>query len=345
MTSLDGELFELGDLKLQSGRVLPNARLAYKTYGALSPAKDNAILFPCAFNGLLADNEARIGGGSPLDPGKYFIIVVGLFGAGQSSSPSNSPAPCDGPRFPDVTITDNVRAQARLVVERFGVDKLALVTGFSMGGLQTFHWGALFPDRVERLAPICGAARCSRHNYVFLASLKAALVADGAFRGGDYGDAKPVDGLKAFGRVYAGWAFSQAFYREEVDIKTMGFSSVDDFLSRFWDSLFQDRDPNDLLAMVWTWQHADISANEVYDGDFAAALKAITARAVVMPSATDLYFPVADNELEVAQMRRARCVPIPTIWGHVAGNAGANPPDTDFVNARIAELLATPGGD
>lgn len=337
--NIDQGLFELGDITLQSGVVLPQAKLAYKTHGTLSAARDNVIVFPCAYNGLLEDNEARIGNGSPLDPEKYFIVVIGLFGNRQSSSPSNTPQPFDGPRFPNVTITDNVRAQHRLVTERFDVARVALVTGFSMGALQTFAWGALFPDQVARIAPICGAARCARHNYVFLASLKAALQADQTFKGGDY-DIKPIDGLSAFGRIYAGWAFSQAFYRQEIDLQVLGFASTDDFLKRFWDPLFQDRDPNDLLAMLWTWQHADISANEIYSGNFDRALAAITAQAVVMPSATDLYFPVADNEVEVSRMPHARCVPIPSVWGHVAGNAGANAPDTDFVNDRIAELLA-----
>jgi homoserine O-acetyltransferase len=340
MTSDNYDIFDLGDLTLQGGVKLPGTKLAYKTYGALSPARDNVIVFPCAYNGLLADNEARIGGGSPLDPSKHFIIVTGLFGNSQSSSPSNTPAPFDGPRFPDATITDNIRAQHQLITEKFGVKRIKLVTGFSMGAIQTFHWGALFPQMVERIAPICGAARCSRHNYVFLASLKAALEADQAFKGGDYAN-KPVAGLKAFGRVYAGWAFSQAFYREKVDIKVMGFASLDAFLEGFWDSLFQDRDPNDLLAMLRTWQRADIADNELYRGDFDCALKSITAIATVMPSATDLYFPVADNELEVTKMPHARCVPIPTIWGHVAGNAGANAVDTTFVNDRIDELLAS----
>ena len=340
MNSPDYNLFDLGALKLQSGVTLPGAKLAYKTYGTPSPSGDNAIVFPCAYNGLIAENETRIGNGSPLDPSRYFIIVAGLFGNSQSSSPSNMAPPFDGPRFPDFTITDNVRAQRRLATEKFGIARIKLATGFSMGAIQAFHWGALFPEMVERIAPFCGAARCSRHNYVFLASLKAALEADGAFNGGDY-SAKPVAGLGAFGRVYAGWAFSQAFYRDEVDIKTMGFSSLDAFLSDFWDKLFQDRDPNDLLTMLRTWQRADIADNELYDGDFDRALRSISAKAVVMPSATDLYFPVADSELEVSKMLNARCVPIPTIWGHVAGNAGANPPDTKFVNDRIAELLAS----
>ena len=228
MVSNACELFDVGDFKLQSGVTLPAARLAYKTYGSLNAQRDNAIVFPCAYNGLIAENEARIGGESPLDPASYFIIVAGLLGNSQSTSPSNAAQPFDGPRFPEVTINDNVRAQHRLATERFGVKTFKLATGFSMGAIQAFHWAALYPDMVERVAPICGAARCSRHNYVFLAELKAGLVADQNFNGGEY-LAKPVAGLKAFGRIYAGWAFSQAFYREQVDIRTMGFAAADGF--------------------------------------------------------------------------------------------------------------------
>jgi homoserine O-acetyltransferase len=175
---------------------------------------------------------------------------------------------------------------------------------------------------------------------VFLAGLKAGLVADQNCNGGEY-LAKSVARLKAFGRIYAGWAFSQAFYREQVDIKTMGFASADAFLEGFWDPLFQDRDPNNLLAMLRTWQLAEIAAGGRYRGDFHLALKSMLPKAVIMPSVTDLYFPVADSEHEAATMLNAVCAPIPTVWGHVAGNAGANPPDTTFVSERIAELLAS----
>lgn len=338
MTSGDYLLFDLGDFALESGARLPGATLAYKTYGTLSPEKDNAILFPGAFNGPIADNERWIAPGRALDPNKYFIIVTGLFGNGQSASPGNMPSPFGGPNFPNLTIGDNVNAQYRLVTEAFGIERLQLVTGFSMGAMQVFHWGAHYPDRVERIAPFCGAARCSRHNYVFLAGLKAALTADGAFDHGRY-TAPPAAGLAAFGRVYAGWVFSQAFFRERIDIDIMGYVSAEDHLSRFWDHLYAKSDANSLLSMVWTWQNGDIAAGPRYGGDFTRALAAIRARAHVMPSTSDLYFPVADSELEVAAMPNARLVPIPTIWGHIAGVEGSNPADTAFIEASWRDLL------
>ncbi len=141
------------------------------------------------------------------------------------------------------------------------------------------------------------------------------------------------------GRVYAGWGLSQAFYREEVWRK-IGFSSLEDFLVGSWEAGFRRRDANDLLAMLWTWQHADISANELYGGDLGKALAAITADAMVMPCETDLYFTVEDNRREVARMPRAELRPIPSIWGHRAGNPVLNPEDARFIDAAVKELLA-----
>ena len=117
--------------------------------------------------------------------------------------------------------------------------------------------------------------------------------------------------------------------------------SSEDFLVGNWEANFRRRDPNDLLAMLWTWQNADISANELYDGDLGRALGAITAKAIVMPCETDLYFTVEDNRREVARMPNAKLWPIPSIWGHRAGNPAANPEDARFIDAAVKELLAS----
>src|SRR5947199_8863484 len=141
------------------------------------------------------------------------------------------------------------------------------------------------------------------------------------------------------GRLYAGWCLSPAFYRAEV-WRAIGFSSREDRLVGIGGANFRRRDANDLLAMLWTWQHADISANELYGGDITKALGAITADAMVMPCETDLYFTVEDNRREVARMPRAELRPIPSIWGDRAGNPALNPEDAAFIDAAVTELLA-----
>lgn len=337
---MDYQIFDAGDVVLQSEATIRNCKLAYKTFGQLNARKDNAIVYPTWYSGQHYDNEWLVGHGMALDPEKWFIIIPNMLGNGLSSSPSNTLEPYNGPRFPRVTAYDNVRLQHRLVTEKFGIERLALVVGWSMGALQTFHWGALYPDMVERIAPFCGSAKCSRHNFVFLEGVKAALTADAVFAGGWY-RTKPETGLRAMARVYAGWGFSQAFYRQQLDISKMGYSSLEDFLVAFWEGLFLAKDANNLLAMLWTWQHGDISANPLYGGDFAKALGAIKAKAYVMPGRTDLYFPPEDSEFEVAHMPNAKLVPIESIWGHFAGGPGTNPEDVAFLDAKLKELLAS----
>jgi homoserine O-acetyltransferase len=338
--TIDYQTFELGDFRLQRGAMLRGCKVAYKTFGTLNAAKDNVIVYPTWYSGQHYDNEWLVGEGKALDPGKYFIIIPNMLGNGLSTSPSNTPEPYTGPRFPQVTAFDNVQAQHRLVTEKFGIRSVQLVTGWSMGALQTFHWGALFPDMVERIAPFCGSAKCSRHNFVFLEGVKAALTADAAWNEGWYRD-KPARGLRAMARVYAGWGFSQAFYREELDLKALGYTSLEDFLVAFWEGFFLPKDANNLLTMLWTWQRGDISDNDLYRGDFKKALGGITARAYVMPGRTDLYFPPEDSAFEVEHMPNAELIPIPSVWGHFAGGPGTSPVDVAFVDSKIKELLAT----
>src|SRR5713226_1964373 len=229
----DYSIHDLGDIKLQSGQQLQKAFLAYKTYGTLDAKKSNVIVYTTPFGAQHTDTEWMIGTDMALDPNRYFIISPNMFGNGLSISPSNAPPPHDRGRFPNVTLYDNVVQQQRLLRERFGIERVQLVTGFSMGAQQAFHWGAFFPEMVERIAPICGSAKTSRHNFVFLESVKAALMADPAFRDGWFPD-KPERGLRAVARAYAAWAVSQAFYREKLYEK-LGFATIEDFLVNAWE--------------------------------------------------------------------------------------------------------------
>ena len=247
----DYEVFDLGDVVLQQGATLRNAKLAYKTYGTLNEEKSNAIVYPTWYSGRHWENEWLIGEGMALDPSEYFIIVPNMLGNGLSSSPSNIPPPYDKARFPNFTVYDNVACQHKLVTEHFGTEKLALVTGWSMGAGQTYQWAVSYPEMVPKMAPFCGSAKTSEHNIVFLEGVKAALTADAAWSGGWY-DEQPTKGLRAMARVYAGWGFSQAFYWDRV-YEEMGFSSLEDFLIGFWEGFFLDeRDANNLLTMLWT---------------------------------------------------------------------------------------------
>ncbi|SDX92173.1 homoserine O-acetyltransferase [Ruegeria halocynthiae] len=331
------EIFELGDLPLLSGGTLKDAKLAYRTYGTLSAAGDNVIVLPTFYTGTNTRNEGFFGPDRAIDPARHFIISPNLFGNGRSSSPSNTPVPQDGPRFPLMQMWDNIAAQHRLIHDHLGIKKIALVAGWSMAGCQSYQWAAQYPDMVQAILPFCASAKTSPHNFVFLEGVKAALCADQNWNSGNY-DCPPEAGLKAFGRVYAGWAFSQTFYREGL-YEQLGFQSIEELMQDWEQDHVQGWDANNLLAKLATWQAGDISAGPLYNGDYKLALGAIKARAILMPCTQDLYFPPEDNEIEAHHMPSAIFRPYDSPWGHCAANPGYDKGFAAQLDVNIRELL------
>lgn len=335
----DHSVYEASDFQLQKGGVLPAARLAYKTLGTLSPARDNAVLIPSWYSGTHREAElCMVGPGRAIDPARHFIVMTNLLSGGVSSSPSNTPAPCEAARFPRVTLHDNVRLQHGLITGPLGIARLKLVTGWSMGGCQAFQWGAQYPDMMEAVAPLCCSAKTAHYNKVFLLALRRALQLDPAYQEGFY-RRPPVAGLRAFAAIYAGWGFSEPFFREET-FRAFGAASGEEFVANFWEQGFLRHDANDLLTLLQTWYDGDISVGDLYGGDYRAALGAIKARAVIMPGQYDRYFPPVDCEDAARQMPNAVCRTIPSTWGHMTI---WNPDDRAFIDAGLIEALGGAG--
>lgn len=332
-------IFQLGPTRLQCGVTLPTAHLAYKTYGTLNAQKSNAILYPTSYGAHHTDIDWLIGPDRILDPTKYFIVIPNQFGNGLSSSPSNLVEPFGLGRNPAFTHWDNVHAQRRLLSEVFGIEHLAMIYGWSMGGQQALHWGAIFPDRVARICAVCTSAKTSPHNKVFIQGVRGILTTDAAYQNGRF-VARPVESLRVYGRAYASWAMSQAFYRREM-WRDAGFSSLEDYLVRAWEGNFMRRDAADLISMLDTWTASDISNNDIHKGNLKSALGAIKARAIIMPGSTDLYFTTTDSEIETRQMPNAQYRPITSDWGHRAGNPIQCPEDEAAIRSAVQELLAT----
>ena len=329
--------FDAGDVVLQSGRTFPGMHIAYSTYGTLNADRSNVIVYPTSYNAQHTDTEWLVREGGILDTSQWFVVIPNLFGNGLSSSPSNTAWPLIGDRHPDVTYHDAVRVQQRLLAEVFGIETVQLAYGWSMGAMQAYHWASEFGDRVKRITVVCGAARCAPHNRVFLDAVRTALTADPAWHDGVVRE-RPVRGIRAMGRLYASMALSQDFYRDEL-WRGIGFSSLEDFLVRHWEATYARRDPADLLAQLWTWQHGDISDTPRFGGDLPAALRAISARVLLMPGEQDLYFRVEDNRRELAHLRRGELKPMASAWGHRAGNPTQSPADAALLRTAVHALL------
>jgi homoserine O-acetyltransferase/O-succinyltransferase len=334
--------FDAGDITLQSGTRLSSARLSWKTHGVLSAARDNVIVYPTSYGAQHPDLEWLIGPDKILDPTRWFIVIPDMFGNGLSSSPAE-PGASDYPTL--VTIYDNVQSQRQALRALFGIERVACVYGWSMGALQAYHWAALFPASVDRIVVNCGVARTAVHNQVFLRSLMATLEASPQHVGNGRFSAEPRAAKRAFGRIYAAWALSQDFYRARLHLAdgpepNLGAPDLETFLKTDWEDRFGIRPAANLYAQLRTWDAADISANALYDGDLPRALRAIQARVLLLPGATDLYFRTADNEAELPYLRHALLRPIPSIWGHRAGNPVVNPADLEFIKKEVQAWLA-----
>jgi homoserine O-acetyltransferase len=327
----------LSNFPLQCGIVLPEVRLIYQIYGTFD--RDRVILYTTSYGAHHSDLDWLIAKDGILDPERYCIVMVNILGNGLSTSPSNSDACGLAEQGCWFTHWDNLRLQAHLLFEVLHVERLAAIYGWSMGAQQGYHWAACYPDRVARLVALCDTARTTEHNQIFLLSLRSALTADPAWTGSGF-DGVPERGFQTFARIYASWAVSQAFYRERLYL-SLGYTSLADYLQRAWENSYRRRDPHDLIANIDTWLRCDVSDNPLYAGDCAAALGAIQARTLVMPGTTDLYFTPEDCEAEAKQIERATYLPIPSIWGHRAGNPYQNPADSTFIRNAVRDLLAS----
>jgi homoserine O-acetyltransferase/O-succinyltransferase len=332
--------FVIRNFKTESGVVLPEARIVYGTYGQLNAAGDNAVLLPSHYMADMRGYGWLIGPDKALDPKKLFLITSELFGNGRSSSPSNTPEPFHGPRFPVTTIRDNVEAVHRMLTEQLHVRHLKAVIGFSMGAQQAFQWSVSYPDFMDRIVATSGTAKTYGHGIVRLESQITALTLDPAFNGGDY-TSPPTKGIQAFSMVWTAWLFSQEWWRQELwrTNPSLG-SNFAEVVEHFRTNFIPGADANNLILQMRTWEKHDVGNTAPFHGDAAAALRSIKVPVLYMPSETDLYFPVTDARYEAAFIPHCSLLPIPSLWGHPAG-AGASPADAKFLNEHIASFLAS----
>ncbi len=335
--------FVLQNFRTESGTVLPQAVVVYGTYGHLNAARDNVILLPshymAKFRGyqwLIVDPQHP---DRALDPSKLFLVATEMFGNGSSSSPSNTPEPFHGPRFPVTTIRDNVEAVHRLLTEDLHVTHVRAVIGFSMGAEQAFQWAVSYPGFADRIVATSGTAKCYGHGVVRLEGQISSITADSTFNNGDY-TAQPARGLSAFGMVWAGWLYSQEWWRRELwRSEEKPGTTLDQVVDRFRHDFIEGGDANDIILQARTWERHDVGTTPGFGGDVEKALRSTRVPILYMPSATDLYFPVGDARYEAAFIPHVTLLPIPSLWGHPAG-AGASPADEKFLNENIARFLA-----
>ncbi len=323
--------FVISNFKTDSGVTLPQARIVYGTYGHLNAAKDNVILMPSHYMADYRGYEWLIGPGLALDPNKLFLVTTEMFGSGHSSSPSNTPEPFHGPRFPVTTIRDNVEVVHRLLMDELKVTHLRAIIGFSMGAEQAFQWAVSYPAFADRIVATSGTAKCYPHGFIRLESQINAIALDPAFNNGDY-TKQPAKGIEAFALIWTAWLYSQEWWRDELWREgAKPGTTFESTLNEYKTNFIPGGDANDIILQMRTWERHDVGATPGFNGDLKRALGSIKVPVLYMPSETDLYFPVGDARYESQFIPNVTLHPIPSLWGHTAG-AAPNAADSEFLN-------------
>ena len=296
-----------------------------------------SILLPSHYMADHHGYEWLIGPGLALDTARYFLVATELFGNGHSSSPSNTPEPFHGPRFPVATIRDNVEAVHRLLVEQLGVTHLRAVVGFSMGAEQAFQWAVSYPGFSDRIVATSGTAKCWPHGVVRLEAQIAAIALDPGFNGGDYTPAQAGGGAlrPGLGRlvVLTGMVAAGALAADRtprIHLRLLRDGSEEELHSR---RRRQRPDPSGPYLGAARCRYDPGIRRERRKG-----ARLDPEPVLYMPSETDLYFPLTDARYEAKFIPRVTLTPIPSLWGHPAG-AGIDSADATFLNQHIAAFL------
>jgi homoserine O-acetyltransferase len=317
----------LGDFPLESGKAIRDCTVSYVVHGPQRTPGVPAAGVPVVLAlSAIASSHHRldflIGPGRALDPQRMAIVAIDALGSGLAASPSGSTAQ-PGESFPRFTIRDMVASQAA-VLDTIGVDRLQMVIGASMGGMQVLQWAVSHPMRVDRLVAMTPMARTTAWAAAINECSRRALT---------------VGGLQSWEAWVPLMQLLAVRTPERVDADLGGASQALDWIARrtaWWGE--QGFAPIDWLYQSWAYDDHDVGTTPGFGGDTQAALASIQARTLIAAPPLDLYNPAAAARSAAAAIPRARFVELETDWGHQAASA-ADPVSAARIDAAIAALL------
>jgi homoserine O-acetyltransferase len=315
---------ELGNFGLESGKVIQDCRLGYRTFGKLNEEKSNAVLFPTWFTGTTKDLVPLIGPGKLVDSSKYFVIAVDALGDGVSSSPSNSKAQ-PHMKFPVFTIRDMVKSQRQLLEDVLHISHLRAVIGISMGGMQAFQWMISHPDFMDRVIPIVGTPKLTAYDLLLWEAELHAIRTDRDWNNGEY-KSPPKAGMRTVADIHA-LAVATPAYR----VRQTSPDQFRTFLATTERNTIERFDTNDWVRQLEAMLSHDVS--KPFGGDMKKAAAAVKARVLIIVGLQDhMVNPLP--ALGFARLLNARTLELDTDCGHLVLECAGKKIDT-----AVAEFL------
>lgn len=314
------QFVNLGDLRLQSGEVLRDCRIGYRTFGKPDATKANVILFPTWAGGTTEQLSGSIGPGKLADSSKYFVIAVDALSNGVSSSPSNSTAQ---PRmhFPKITIRDMVESQHRLLIEKLGIHHVIAVMGISMGGMQTFQWMVSYPSFMDKAIPIVGSPRLAAYDLVLWQAQIDAIMNDKAWNNGDYSESPARVSNAEFGALVL--TTPQHYNAETTREKALRSLSAAKSDPAY--------DANNHIRQDQAMMALDVS--DAFGGSMEKAAASVKAKVLVMVSLQD-HTVTPGPAMEFAKLIRAELLTLNNECGHELTNC-----ENDRVVSAVSDFL------
>lgn len=316
----DQQFAQLGDFKLESGEVIRDCRIGYRTFGKLNDDKSNAILFTTWASGTTEQAKSNFGPGKQIDTDKYFVVAVDALSNGVSSSPSNSKSQ---PRmdFPKFTFRDLVNTQHELLTKVLRLNHVKAVMGVSMGGMQTFQWLVSYPDFMDKAIPIVGSPQLAPYDLVLWQTQLDAIMNDAGWNGGNYKNNPARAAEFEIGELVLTspdnynkrMTRAQVFADLEKARKTVGF------------------DANDKIRQVQAMMALDIS--QPFGGSLERAAAFVKAQVFVIVARLD-HVVTPGPALEFARLQRSQVLELESDCGHMAPSC-----EYQKVGAAVAAFL------
>ncbi len=311
----------IGDLKLESGEVIRDCRLGYRTFGQLNSEKSNAILFPTWFSGTSAQIIPSVGPGKIIDSARYYVVIVDALGDGVSTSPSNSQTQ-PHMKFPKFSIRDMVNSQHEMLTQKLHINHLKAVMGISMGGMQTFQWMVSYPDFLDHAIPIVGSPRLAPFDLVLWETENAAIMSDPSWKNGEYAEQPALAllaGLEGLA-IETPEKFNQDTTREKLP---EWFAASKKEAAEF--------DANDHIRQSQAMIAHDVSA--IFSGSMDRAAAAVKAKVLVVVSLSD-HMVTPGPALDFARLLHADVLELTDNCGHLAPGC-----ETARVGSTISSFL------